>query len=920
MSKRKPTNKDKEFREPKKAKTTFSRNVDINSGFGLQRDSFVSFDEIQSSFFKKCDQGENDEPFLVTNEFYDLRNVQSLVDNPGYLKYDSDLEILTEISDNLVVNEHEYSYMIPHIGGNKIQIKYDHKLHTKSIMSMSRIKDFDTLRYIIPDGYKVEKIRDSIVKELHQMFSPKSNFQHFQNYFEGNVLGQSKSFTPQTLREYRQISNDIMNSIHQAITSGYETGDDDSYTGDGDEEGDEDCGEDCDKGHELLSKLRELNRERNYDLPEDMEDLLSFATFQKNKTEMDNIENLLYKGFYKKLKKNNKTEPLFIGRHFYAVKDQSNSNKIVNIPPHEIMRKRVDYTNLNLVSVITRMIRRFNMQYNGLQSFIDAFINFMNQWVCKYDLSSVLTVVKTLDFQGNIQFKEASVKLKGVFKNIEFINRKVLVPQFSDISQESQDQEIFEKIIIDLEKVWNTSRRTLSFKTIDFHPSRENSGKVPLNLLNTFTGFRFDHKDKNIKLDHQRIKNIVFHIFIILCKGDNKRATYVIKYIAHMFQNPHIRTKVAIIFCGDKGGGKSTIWDIIADIFGLKYVSKVRQIDDVVGKFNNSLVEGKLFTVSEETCKQYSELVENKMKDYLTAGYITTEKKGIDQNLVHIYTNLVGTSNADDPIRIDGGNRRYVIIKIDNRFASNNKQTTSAEKTEYFDKIYDVDREALYNCFMNIDISDFNPSIIPKSEEMAVLVQNSFGLFDQFWNNFFQNNISDSYLAKTRPDDDGDFQNKYVRTKLFDVFKQFETKNSSKADKFRNTTQNAFWAHFQKVCLKDNQDRDEYKKTVRQDGTNNRAIIITNKHKNNFVQYHNIDDYEEQEKEQEMPEEEQQRLDKMTIKERLADRKMKLLEQEQESAAEKERWNSLSNEQKKKEMDAKERNALEEFFTSFKYY
>jgi hypothetical protein len=88
------------------------------------------------------------------------------------------------------------------------------------------------------------------------------------------------------------------------------------------------------------------------------------------------------------------------------------------------------------------------------------------------------------------------------------------------------------------------------------------------------------------------------------------------------------------------------------------------------------------------------------------------------------------------PIKIENGDIRYVIFKTSNVCKNNFEYFDELNKTLYQDLYY-----TLYNFFINRDIANFNPRIIPIRDIKNDMIES----YKESWLLFFEDNISKFY-------------------------------------------------------------------------------------------------------------------------------------------------------------------------------
>jgi len=227
----------------------------------------------------------------------------------------------------------------------------------------------------------------------------------------------------------------------------------------------------------------------------------------------------------------------------------------------------------------------------------------------------------------------------------------------------------------------------------------------PPNILNLFDGFYVDNLERQgIKPNMENGQKIYDFILKILFRENPKQGEFVIKWIAQMFQQPKNPTNTCLFLYGDKGCGKSTIFQLISALTDggdsiravnknteNKYVYSTAKMRDLFDKFN-SKTEDKLCLCLEEAelgnksgdSKQYAQTI----KDAITNRFVNVEKKYKDIKTKYSFSRYIFISNMDTAVHIEDGDRRFVLGECCNDYSQNSKKYTKQEKFNFWNSIY----------------------------------------------------------------------------------------------------------------------------------------------------------------------------------------------------------------------------------------
>ena len=222
------------------------------------------------------------------------------------------------------------------------------------------------------------------------------------------------------------------------------------------------------------------------------------------------------------------------------------------------------------------------------------------------------------------------------------------------------------------------------------------------------------------------------------------------KWLAHIFQYPAELQGTAPVFIGDQGTGKGMLCDeTLARLCGGdRYYATCNPTKDLFSRFSNGLYLRFVVNVDEtkgkESCANSEE-----MKREITAPTYNHEPKGVAGFTVRNCCRFIFTTNNQNPIKIEGGDRRYFILN------------TSDEKfgdKEYFDGYLnyiknECNQKAIYEYLMNVDISNVNWNRDRPINESYEAIQASYvGIIDKFLINLAQVSSGDQVLSLSGTD------------------------------------------------------------------------------------------------------------------------------------------------------------------------
>ena len=153
-----------------------------------------------------------------------------------------------------------------------------------------------------------------------------------------------------------------------------------------------------------------------------------------------------------------------------------------------------------------------------------------------------------------------------------------------------------------------------------------------------------------------------YHIRQVLCAGDERHAAYVLRWLAWMFQNPHRRAEVALVFRGGKGTGKGMLGRAIMQTCGQHglHISSPKML---IGDFNNHLRDC-IFLFADEAYWAGDKAGEGQLKRLITEDTLMIEAKGRDAHQTRNMLHVMMASNEEWVVPTSIDERRYAVFDV----------------------------------------------------------------------------------------------------------------------------------------------------------------------------------------------------------------------------------------------------------------
>tara|TARA_Y100001972_G_scaffold128687_1_gene191022 strand:- start:9082 stop:11844 length:2763 start_codon:yes stop_codon:yes gene_type:complete len=354
--------------------------------------------------------------------------------------------------------------------------------------------------------------------------------------------------------------------------------------------------------------------------------------------------------------------------------------------------------------------------------------------------------------------------------------------------------------------MWSDRREV---RKIDFDP-RDN---CPSDIFNLWNGYAIKHEDCR-DADETLAEPVLNHIKKSWCNGDEDSYNYVMNYLAHIIQKPHIKMGVLMALKSAEGGGKGFILDKIGKIIGDTHYCQNSNAKFLFGDFNGQL-EGKILVNLDEAFWGGDKQLEGVVKNKITESRQTINKKNKENYIISCYANYIITTNNDWFCGADAKSRRMFCLEL-NDFLSG--IVDSQEKDDYIKSILESPLESFAKVLYERDISDFNPRKFKKTDLLQNQVERNWNSVLSWWNSVMQNggftyqndfiewgtlHRQDSYDEGYRKrcgiptkDKNGNKGVAYLKSWLYEVYMSI----NSDTRKFQD---NRFYADIKKYCLDD---------------------------------------------------------------------------------------------------------------------
>ncbi|MEG3163808.1 DUF5906 domain-containing protein [Sphingomonas sp. PB2P19] len=191
-----------------------------------------------------------------------------------------------------------------------------------------------------------------------------------------------------------------------------------------------------------------------------------------------------------------------------------------------------------------------------------------------------------------------------------------------------------------------------AYDEIKFAPGNDD----PL-IYNLFRGFPIEPREGDWSILHSHILNVI-------CAGKLDQYAWFMTWLAHIFQCPGEKGSVAVVIRGEKGTGKSIVFDFVHKLMP-SYFFKEANGKRVVGNFN-AQYEHTLLLLMEEAFWAGDQANESTLKDLITSPLIPIERKGVDKYMAENFMRVAMISNEKWVVPASGRERRFAVLDATN--------------------------------------------------------------------------------------------------------------------------------------------------------------------------------------------------------------------------------------------------------------
>lgn len=225
-------------------------------------------------------------------------------------------------------------------------------------------------------------------------------------------------------------------------------------------------------------------------------------------------------------------------------------------------------------------------------------------------------------------------------------------------------------------EVWMSSPARNSYASAGFYI---NDSRCPEGVLNLFPGFKVTPKEGVPEM-------FLRHIREITCNGDETRALWLLNRLAYLVQYGDAICPTALAITGEQGSGKTIVSDYMRKVLGELNHKEMESAESLTTRFSEELI-GKFFMCADEAIFAGDPKLRNKLKSMISAQTLRDEGKGTKVRDAQNVMFLMVLSNEEEPVSIEKGDRRFTVMKTNNKYSKLSREANpevDKEARSYF--------------------------------------------------------------------------------------------------------------------------------------------------------------------------------------------------------------------------------------------
>jgi len=257
--------------------------------------------------------------------------------------------------------------------------------------------------------------------------------------------------------------------------------------------------------------------------------------------------------------------------------------------------------------------------------------------------------------------------------------------------------------------MWNADPTRRIIKTMSMSPSNDvETFSIPIQL-------QYQKYEEPINADPPLE---FLELLDITCANNNILKQYTLDWLSHLLQKPFDLPGTSLIFTGEKGVGKDTLWDFFMTyVVGTMYSHNYTDTKTFFEKHDCNIMNKFLVKLEEADSKICLENA-SVLKSRITGNYNTFNPKNSKTIKAENFCRVVMTTNGSCPVDMSSGERRFVVIPCSIE-KKGDIAYWSTLRTDIFNNQYG---RRVASFLLDRDISPFVVQKLPENEYQAAVI------------------------------------------------------------------------------------------------------------------------------------------------------------------------------------------------------
>jgi hypothetical protein len=256
---------------------------------------------------------------------------------------------------------------------------------------------------------------------------------------------------------------------------------------------------------------------------------------------------------------------------------------------------------------------------------------------------------------------------------------------------------------------------TLMYNQIAFTPKT-----TPVTTLNYWTSYTVSP----IKGNWSPISR---YLHDVISDSDLDSFGYLIRFLAHMVQNPEEKPGVVVTLLGGQGTGKGVFFRLLRAIW-TRTTLQVSDVEEVIGRFNASLERHYIVCMDEALFKGDKKGLD-RLKSLVTEPEIRIEEKYLPSRSIESVHRFFAASNHTQIAAVERDDRRFFFLRVSDMHKQDNKYFESVCNAIDDDQVLG----AMVHFLENLDLRGFDVRKRPQTAEHQNQKLKSLHGFERYW-------------------------------------------------------------------------------------------------------------------------------------------------------------------------------------------